>query len=261
MTDNNNVDIFICAHKDFKEFPNNPVYKIIHGKEKINIPLEQYTETTTDLSPMQFSLAEGSRIYWLLKNYEPKDYIGICHYRKYFKFYDNVPNIDCIFKDHDVITTEPLTHISIANGYAISHRFRDLQDMANIACRLYPEWAKEFVKALNGNILYSCNMFVMRKNDFKDYGDKAFSILKGFCNERGWNTDEGIKKYVEEHRNEYVKNIYPGNTTEYQQRILGFLLERITSAYISTMFKNPYTVEMITTEDKYKGKEGEKYFK
>ena len=135
----NNLDIFICSHTDFKIYPKNNVYKIVHGKEHITVPLEQYIETETDLSSLEYSLAEGSRMYWLYKNYKLKKYIGICHYRKYFDFFENVPNIDELFKEHDIITTTPLTEKSLLDQYSEYHRKEDLIEICEIASQMYPE--------------------------------------------------------------------------------------------------------------------------
>jgi hypothetical protein len=256
------LDIFICAHKDFKAYPTNDVYKIIHGNEKIDVPLRQYSETHTELSDLEFSLAEGSRIYWLYKNYKLKKYIGICHYRKYFSFFDKIPDIEKIFSGHDIIVTKPQTSCSVIKQYSASHRTDDLIDLLNIIKEINPSWFnKGVLDCVNKNVLYACNMFIMESSEFLKYCEYVFNIIKEFCKRRGWKNDEDIRKYVEEHKNEYLKQVYPGNTIEYQSRVLGFLLERLTSIYISTNFENPHIIPMIITEDKYKTNNKEYIFK
>jgi hypothetical protein len=256
------VDIFICAHKDFNACPKNKIYKVIHGNEDISVPLEEYTESHTEFSDFEFSLAEGSRIYWLYKNYNPKKYIGICHYRKYFSFFDDVPNIEEIFEAHDIIVTEPQTQYGIIRQYSLTHNVRDIIDVINIVNETQKSWIERgFMKSVNGNVLYACNMFIMRSDDFLKYCECVFGVIKEFCKRRGWENDNDVKKYVELNKEDYLKMIYPGNTIEYQSRVLGFLLERLTSLYISTHFSKPYKFPILVTEDKYKGKSGNNYIK
>lgn len=249
---NEDADIFICAHKDFKEYPDNDVYTIIHGDEKINVPLKQISEGKTDISPMEFSFAEGSRMYYLWKNYDFKKYVGFCHYRKYFNFFDKVPNIDKIFKNYDVILTNPIKCGSIPMEYGYYHNINDLMAVKDIIQKNYKQYYKSFMDACLSGIMFPCNMFIMKSDDFKEYCSFIFGVLKEFTKQRGFKKDTDIKIYVQKHSNEYLKDFYPNNTVEYQSRMCGFLLERLTNAYIFYKFRNPLCFSRIETETKYK---------
>lgn len=251
MKNNENADIFVCAHKEFKVCPTNPVYKVIHGDSDLNVPIEQYRETDTDLHSMEFSLAEGSRIYWLWKNWKCKDYIGICHYRKYFKFFNEVPDLDEVFNEYDVITTEMTLPFDMPTAYKITHRFEDFKTVFRIVSEKYEWISNSLLNSGTCNKLHPCNMFVMRREDFNEYCGIVFDIINIFCERMNWKSDDDIKKFVAEHESEYKKSIYPGNTLEYQSRVLGFILERLTSMYIDAKFKSPLISEIIVTEDKY----------
>ena len=54
------------------------------------------------------------------------------HYRKYFNFFDKVPNIDKIFKNYDVILTNPIKCGSIPMEYGYYHNINDLMAVKDI---------------------------------------------------------------------------------------------------------------------------------
>lgn len=248
---NKDVDIFICAHKNFEKYPDNDVYTIVHGHESIDVPLKQIEEGDTDISSMEYSLAEGSRMYYLWKNYNFKKYVGFCHYRKYFNFFDRVPNIDKIFENYDVILTNPIKCGSIPAEYGYYHNLNDLMAVKDIIQKDFKEYYQPFMNACFSGIMFPCNMFIMKSEDFNEYCSFVFGVLKEFIKERGFKNDNDIKAYVRKHSAEYLKNFYPNNTIEYQSRILGYLLERLTNAYIFYKFKKPICFSLMETEDKY----------
>lgn len=250
--DDSKLDIFICSHKQFDIYPKNDIYKVIHGTEEIDVDLDEFEDYGTKLTPMEFSYAEGSRMYWLWKNYRLKDYIGICHYRKYFDFWDKVPNMDKVFENHDVVLGSPMNWGSNFAFYQNCHNINDMMLTMDIIKQKYPEYDKPFREYMLGGKMYICNMFIMKSNDYKDYCKFVFGVLEEFTKRRKWHSDLDIKRYVTLHKQEYIKNFYPNNTVEYQSRILGFVLERLTNAYIFKHFKKPYLVNIIETEDKYK---------
>jgi len=248
---NEKADIFICAHSDFDVYPRNSVYKVIHGCDHpLNVDLEQYVETETDLSPFQFSLAEGSRMYWLYKNYCFKDYVGFCQYRKYFGFFEEVPCIEDIFKSHDVVVCRNNIGVSMYQQYAISHRIKDFDDAFIIFSKICPNISNKIRISICQNFMYDCNMFIMRSDDFKEYCNVVFTTIREFCRKRGWVMDSDIVSFVSNHKSEYIKQAYPGNLIEYQSRVLGFILERLTSLYIGAVFKRPYLCDKIMTNNK-----------
>ena len=95
---NENVDIFIYSHKPFKPLVDNPVYKILtnnHAEGKyFPTELPIYRDYTGDnISDKNLLYNEYSGFYWLYKNWKLKDYTGMIHYRRYFKFLNDVPDL------------------------------------------------------------------------------------------------------------------------------------------------------------------------
>ena len=82
-----NIKIIVCCHKKdiFKE---SDIYKPIHvGKAISNIELGiQGDDTDENISSKNASYCELTGMYWAWKNLKNTDYIGLCHYRRYFDF-------------------------------------------------------------------------------------------------------------------------------------------------------------------------------
>ena len=60
---------------------------------------------------MKTTYSEMSKLYYIYQLYKKgiisSKYVGINHYRRYFTFTDNIPNLDEIFKKYDSIIGHP----------------------------------------------------------------------------------------------------------------------------------------------------------
>ena len=117
------LTIFISAHKDF-ETPlfNTSIYKITTDsnqtlKKQYDFDVI-YTDKNNELYNLKITLSELTKIYYIFKNYRPlPKYIGFVHYRSFFSFGNNPPDMNQIFKKHDVIVYYP--NILKKNHYII----------------------------------------------------------------------------------------------------------------------------------------------
>ena len=84
----NNLDIFVCSHKQFKSPFANVIYKTLSLGNNTELYGDNiYRDDSGDnISDMNGFYSELTGIYWIWKNYNIKDYVGICHYRRYFDF-------------------------------------------------------------------------------------------------------------------------------------------------------------------------------
>jgi hypothetical protein len=87
MTTSVRVKVFISTHKKFVA-PDNDLYLPIHaGKAISNYHLNYQGDNSGDnISYKNPNYAELTTIYWAWKNIKDIDYVGICHYRRYFLF-------------------------------------------------------------------------------------------------------------------------------------------------------------------------------
>lgn len=82
-----NVKILIASHKN-AEFPKNEMFLPIHvGKaiSNLNLPI-QGDNTGDNISKKNLFYCELTAVYWAWKNLDTTEYIGLCHYRRYFTF-------------------------------------------------------------------------------------------------------------------------------------------------------------------------------
>lgn len=237
---NCNINIFICTHKDFSQIVHNEAYKMINAREiEPKLPLKDafYSEL------YQFK--------YVADNLELPKYIGFCHYRRYFSFLDDIPNMDEIFSNYDAICSKPkVFNNSIKSQYLSCHNIEDLYIVGGIIAEKYPEQANMWKNFINGNILIPYNMFIMKREDFKEYIDFIFSILDEYLKIVG--TD--INKRIYDNYEKYIKDFYPNNSVEYQYRIGGYIGERLTNLFMMHKFKKIKTYPVIVTEDKYNQK-------
>ena len=237
---NCNINIFICTHKEFEPVVHNEAYKIINARQiESKLPLKDafYSEL------YQFK--------YVADNLELPKYIGFCHYRRYFSFLDDVPNMDEIFSNYDAICSKPkVFNNSIKSQYLSCHNIEDLYIIGGIIAEKYPEQANMWKNFINGNILIPYNMFIMKREDFKEYIDFIFSILDEYLKIVG--TD--INKRIYDNYEKYIKRFYPNDSVEYQYRIGGYIAERLTNLFMMHKFKKIKTYPVIVTEDKYNQK-------
>lgn len=238
-----NLDIFICTHKDFKQVVTNPCFKVINTKF---------------INPKDFGLSYGDdfyseliNFYWVVKNYHIKDYIGFCHYRRYFSFMDDIPDMNEIFKDYDAILPYPIKlGCTIKQHYGICHNIEDLEIIQEIINKWFPNYANVANIVLNNSYLFTNNMFIMKKEDFLEFFAFYENVIDRYLKYIGGDID----KRIEENKDKYLKNFQnsPQNgEVWYQKRIGGFLSERLLTIFCIKKFKKIKFYKIELTDKKY----------
>jgi hypothetical protein len=259
---NENLDIFILTYKNFKQQVSNSCYKVVScvdDKIDTTLPILYDTmksnkengieDTITDWNAFY---SELTMTYWLWKNYQLKDYVGICQYRRYFQFMDDIPNMDNIFKEYDAILPTPYQfQCNVMSHYFIYHNILDLDIMLEVINELYPQYKEASEIVMKGNTFYPCNMLIMKKQDFKEYCEFVFNVIDGYLDKINVDYLEDVEKRVMHNWSNYHKSFYPNNTLWYQMRIGGFLAERLLNIFVNYNFKNVMHVPIVITEEKY----------
>ena len=195
-------------------------------------------ENISALNPMYCELTAQ---YWAWKNMDA-DYYGFCHYRRYFDFTEtphsqndygeiidgciddrtiaeyglNDRSINEVVLGWDVITS-PINDTHMLDGYQSvkehwngdSHlRMPDLRHMYDILCRRHPEYREDADMILNGYKACFCNMFIMRKEIFRDYCEWLFPLLEEFVNEWDNSCADVQTLRTPGHLSERLLNIY-----------------------------------------------------
>lgn len=251
------LDIFILGYKAFEPKVSNPTYKIIDGgEEEFETSLVKMVDTEGDsISDLNGFYSELTRIYWVWKNYPLKKYIGFCHYRRYFTFFDEIPNMDEIFKDYDIILPKPYkVATSPWNQYKSCHNSKDLITAMATVKILHPEYIDTVRNCVyNEKTFYINNCFIMKREDFLKYCEFTFKILETYLQYNKCETMEDIQKYVENNADLYLKKKSPNSEIWYQCRIGGFLGERMLTWWVRHNFDEGRIkiIPIKVTEKKY----------
>ena len=237
----NNLDIFICTHKDFEPIVHNDeIYKPINANTINGDVAENGIKGSFYSEILTYSYAA--------KNIPLKDYVGFCHYRRYFAFLDNVPNMDILFNEHDVIVAKPLKlNRTVRDQYATCHNIEDMEIVEFIVKHKYQEYYDTLETFLNSKVLFPYNMFIMKKEDFLEYIEFINGILDEYVKFVG--TD--IEGRINNNKEKYLKSFSPNDSVDYQYRIAGYLAERLTNVFILKKFRKIGICPVKVTETKY----------
>ena len=248
------ANFFTATHKDF---PNNvivnPAYKIICD-ERSQLKMEyklKIIETSKKniLYPKRGGYAEASKIYPIWKFYKTgrlsSKYVGLFHYRRFFSFKNDIPDLDNIFRDYDVILPNKLHfETSLNDQYKIYH-FEEFLDLCiDIIREKFPEYYPYtigFTKKYEGNFY---NVFIMKKNDFIKWGEFVFGVLLEFDKRLNLSSDYDIKILL------IFKKMKTPNQydAEYNLRVQGFLSERLGNIFYDKHFSRRYEMDIVDAQ-------------
>ncbi len=214
--------IFVVTHKNVK-MPQDPTYApIVVGKNKDEFPKEYYRDDQNDnISNKNESYCELTAMYWIWKNVDEYDNIGICHYRRYLM--KNVSNnigdiltkeeIEENLKKYDIILPQRryfLRKNVEEQYYSQDNAFeKDYKILREVIKEIAPDYFETFQKVSAGHSTYLYNIIITKKETYRRYCEWLFEIL-----------------------NEVEKRIDITNYTQQQKRIFGFMAERLMTVYV-----------------------------
>lgn len=248
------LKIIVCCHKD-DIYKRSETFMPLHvGKaiSKNNLGIEG-DDTGENISAKNASYCELTGIYWAWKNLKNIDYIGFCHYRRYFDFnhlgrlffpktsfntnHFNELNLN-VNKEAEkwlkeggcIISKACHIHASLYMQYCEGHYSPDIRLLGDIIRKDLPKkYFQSFVDSfIKSNLFSPYNMFIMNWKDFDSYCTWLFNLL------------EEVEKRID------ITNYPP-----YQKRIFGFMGERLLNLYINAekMKVKQIPVIMITDEN------------
>lgn len=223
------VKIFVIAHKEIKERISDIYVPIQVGNGKdLGYIRDNTGENITCKNP---NYCELTGIYWIWKNYSIPDYIGICHYRRFFeRNFINKKKIEKreilkIFKNYDIIMPKKLIlNTDVYRFYFMygEGKEKDLNITRDVIKELYPTYLESFDNILKRRWGYYCNMCIMKKEDFYKYCEWLFNIL------------EKVEQKTD-----------LSNYTKQQARIYGYISEILLNVWIE---KNKLKIKEVYVE-------------
>lgn len=245
MNDNKQprIKILVACHKADSNIRQDDIYMPIQVGKALHPELDlgfQCDNTGDNISEKNGSYCELTALYWAWKNLKDVDYIGLCHYRRYFDFSNSdireiIPlkkwnpkndndNLFKLLSHNQIIASRPNTYPhNVAIDYAIGHYSEDLRVVYSIIDEKFPSYKDAFEKAvLQCN--YSCpyNMFVSTWEVFDEYCRFIFPLLE-----------------------EAEKRISITNYNEYQKRIWGFLAERLINVFFYKKKREGFNIKKL----------------
>ena len=240
------LNIYISTHKDFVNILTSPVYKILCDeksqlKQEYNLPIIE-TNQNNILFPKNRGYSEGSKMYYIWNLYKEgklnSKYVGFNHYRRIFTFKDDIPDLDEIFKNYDVILKRRFNfRETVREQYNYCHIAHFLNECVDIISENYSEYYQYAISALGKKWGNYCNIFIMKKEDFIKWGEFVFGVLLEFDRRYNLTTDEDIRKLIIKEAKTKRLNI------NYQSRLESFLLERIGIIFYESHFKKVYEID------------------
>lgn len=217
------IKILAATHKVYW-MPEDDVYVPLHvgreGKRELGFIGDN---TGENISLKNANYCELTGMYWAWKNLNC-EYIGLCHYRRYFCHGYYRSNIESKQKDilqradyekllqqYDVILPKKRNYYieTVRSQYEHAHNKRDLDEVEKIISEYYPEYSNVFTLVMNRRKLHMLNMFAMKKELFDEYCKWLFDILF-----------------------ELEKRINISQYDAYQARVFGFLGERLFNVWL-----------------------------
>jgi len=169
--------IIVCTHKRW-DIPNNDIYMPLHvGKALTSQDFGyQGDDTGENISIKNKNFCELTGLYWGWKNLDV-DYIGTCHYRRYFDFkrlspVDFLGNYDMVLPTlhtNKVCAGEQLMNLTTREDFYI---------WLMSIMKTHPEYKQTLIYCLfNTNKCSGYNMMFCKKEVYDDYCKCLFSIF------------------------------------------------------------------------------------
>lgn len=233
------IKILVATHKAYW-MPKDDVYLPLHVGREGKQDLGFIGDNTGDnISVKNPNYCELTGLYWAWKNVQC-DYIGLCHYRRYFctgshgsdleskhKAIFQRSDYEKLLQKYDVILPKKRNYYieTVRSQYEHAHIKSDLDEVERIIKERCPEYSEAFMKVMNSTKLHILNMFAMRKEFFDEYSDWLFSIL--------FELEERIDI------NQY---------DTYQSRVYGFLGERLFNVWLEKRKLRSVEVDVVNLE-------------
>lgn len=218
------IKLFVACHKPFDMPVNDLGFQPIHvGSEESNITIKGAIKDNTgdNISKKNSIYCELTGLYWIWKNYNNSEYIGLCHYRRFF-----ADNAYCINYDKSILSSSklleeiknydiilPCTSKKNKNNHYYTNNSDYESDRVYIEITsaikdLYPEYLNTAIDVLKNKRMSFGNIFIANKTIFSKYCDWLFQIEF------------------------YLENFIVENFGEIEPREMGFISEWLLNIWV-----------------------------
>ncbi len=213
--------LYVVAHKEFASiFPPDRKIMMVGAKRKI-IPANYYSdfdESKENISHKNFCYCELTGLYFMCKH-DDAEILGLEHYRRAFVKGNSVfgfrflkpQQIDRLLNRCDLIVPKKSqTRLNVYDYYCENHVAEDLEITKSVLLEKYPNYVSAFDDVMLSHEAYFANMFIAKSSVIKAYADWLFDVLF-----------------------DVEKRIDISKRSPHQQRVFGFLSERLFNVYLT----------------------------
>lgn len=180
--------IYVIGHRQF-DLPvgTDDTYKRILAGQNVGAGgADTYLRDNTgeNISQKNASYCELTACYWIWKNDTSSDYVGICHYRRYFQIEGHILRLegitDIFEKGYQIILPRPilLKKENCMEFYIRGGGYKkDLNNLKKVISRKESEYLAAFDAVMNGGAASYSNMLICSKEIYDDYCVWLFGIL------------------------------------------------------------------------------------
>ncbi|MDX2190400.1 MAG: DUF4422 domain-containing protein [Bacteroidota bacterium] len=236
------VKLYTVYHKLFVIPSHEFIIPIQVGKKNNPIDLKISGDDTGDnISVRNPNFCELTALYWIWKNDNEYDIVGLNHYRRFLKLgrqnifssskynissneintvSNNIEKSINLLEKYEWILPYPShLHNSLKTQYCNKHIPEEWEILIQVISEKYPQYMPFVEKTFNkSNVLQPYNMFITDRKNFEKYADWVFSIL--------FEVDRRIST-----------SNYP-----FQARAIGYMAERLFTLYMS---KNEFKIKYV----------------
>ena len=208
------ISIFTITHVPFTP-PEDPIYIPLQVGRALHDDYGYQSDASGDnISVKNPYYSELTGLYWIWKNYTDADYLGLCHYRRYFLNENGSLMSESdymnILSEYDVIIAKANhTDYDYQTVYSRSHDIRNLNATGDVIQELYPEYYETFRSVIASHQCYIGNLFAASRTIFCAYCEWLFAIFSAL-----------------------EKRIDVNGYDDYHKRVFGFLSEQLLIVWI-----------------------------
>ena len=183
------IKIYVVTHKNFNAKCEEPYQVIAVGdKNKIEIKDDFLRDDEGDnIAWKNPNFCELTALYWIWKNDNNSDIIGLCHYRRYLskslcsnstEYILSGEDIrTCFRKGYDIILPyKPIARRNVAQIYCDFGYEKDIRLLGQIIKKKCPDYLDEYNRLWERHSNYPADIMILPRDKFAEYATWLFGL-------------------------------------------------------------------------------------
>ncbi len=163
---------------------------------------------------------------------------------------DDIPDFEKIFQKYDGIIMPPYRNLGNWYDEFVNYVYKPwIDDALEIMKVKFPEYYETAMKLKSCVYEYRQNIFIIKKEDFKKYGEFIFTILMDMDKKYNITNDEENLEYLKAIKKSGRAII---NGTPTRRRWQAILIEKLNNLFLRHTLKNILEVKLVMGENEIK---------